>query len=134
MPIITGWAVLICGAFFVMLTFRVIGGRRSGKVSLGDGGDKVLERRIRGQGNAAEQMPIALIALLAAELIGGSTVTLALSAAIFCIGRIVHGVGFGWFDHSPKLRMGGMLMSLIGTIVILMNLAFALLSSSAGGA
>lgn len=38
---------------YLYLTFKVIGKRRSGKVPHGDGGDKVLARRIRVRQSAA---------------------------------------------------------------------------------
>ena len=82
---------------FFALTFRVIQARRSSGVSLGDGGDEILLRRIRGQANAAEQMPLTLLALLLAEMIGGSTLLLGLIALLFCAGRVAHGYRL-WLD------------------------------------
>ncbi|WP_147125634.1 MAPEG family protein [Shimia ponticola] len=125
MPIITAWAALFCGALFFALTVRVIMGRRSSKVSLGDGGDPMLERRIRGQGNAAEQMPITLIPLFAAELAGAPVWLVALSAFVFCVGRLMHGIAFGWMTFSP-MRLYGFALSLLGTLGALLSLAVAL--------
>lgn len=45
------------------LSWRVIEARRAGRVSLGDGGDRALLRRIRAQGNCAEYAPMGLILL-----------------------------------------------------------------------
>ena len=132
-PVITGWATLVCGLLFFALTFRVIAARRASGVSLGDGGDKLVMRRMRGQANAAEQMPLTLIALLIAELIGGSTVVLGLLAFVFCMGRLLHGIGFGWLEHSPPLRMAGMATSALGTIATLLYLAFVLITQGSGG-
>jgi uncharacterized membrane protein YecN with MAPEG domain len=61
-----------------------------------------------------------------AELVGGTTLVLGLIAALFCAGRVVHGIGFGWLKHSPKGRVGGMAASLMGTIVLLIYLAAVL--------
>lgn len=129
MPIITAWATLFCGLFFMALTWQVVRARRASGVSLGAGDDKLLMRRMRGQSNAAEQMPITLVALLMAELVGGSTLILGLFALIFCAGRAVHGYGFGWLAHSMPLRMGGMIASFTGTGTILLYLLVVLISS-----
>lgn len=128
MPIISAWAILFCGLLFLGLTWQVIGARRASGVSLGDGGDELLLRRMRGQGNAAEQMPMTLLALVAAELIGGSTFVLGLFAVIFCAGRGAHGFGFGWLERSVPLRMFGMLASISGSALILLYLLYALLT------
>lgn len=131
-PVITGWATLVCGLMFFALTFRVIAARRASGVALGDGGDKLVMRRMRGQANAAEQMPLTLIALLLAELIGGSTFLLGLLALVFCAGRVIHGIGFGWMDHSPPLRMAGMATSALSTLATLLYLAAMLLTQGSG--
>ena len=126
MPIITAIAAAICGILHYTLTVQVIRARRSEGVSLGDGGSTLLERRIRGQANASEQMPLALIALLCAELLAGPGVILGLSAAVFCLGRVLHGVAFGWMVHS-KLRIVGMALSLTGSAMILIYLVVSIL-------
>ncbi|MGB0799013.1 MAG: MAPEG family protein, partial [Planktomarina sp.] len=100
MLIVSGWTVLICAAFYMALTRQVIAARHSQGVSLGDGGDQLMLRRIRGQANAAEQMPITLIALICAELLGANGLILAVCAALFVIGRLMHGIAFGWMTHS----------------------------------
>jgi len=127
MPIITGWATLFCATLFIALTFRVIAARRASGVAMGDGGDETLLRRMRGQANAAEQMPITLIALLVTEISAGSGWLLGLFALIFCAGRLAHGIAFGWMMHNMPLRVSGMIASTSGTGLILIHLAFALL-------
>lgn len=118
MPVIFGWSALFCAALFFALTLQVIRGRRSASVSLGDGGDPMLTRRIRGQANAAEQMPMTLLPLLAAEMLGGSSILLAVFAAMFCVGRLGHGIAFGWMSYST-MRMYGFALSGLGTLGIL---------------
>ena len=119
MPLITAWATLVCGLLCVALTFRVIDARRASGVSLGDGGDEVLLRRMRGQGNANEQIPITLIALLVAEMVSGGGWLLAIFAALFCAGRLAHGIAFGWTLHNQPLRFFGTIASLLGSLAIL---------------
>lgn len=127
MPIITAWATLFCGALFLAMTWQVIGARRSQGVSIGDGGDKLVTRRMRGQANAAEQMPMTLLALAAAEMMGGNGWLLAGLAALFCAARLAHGICFCWMTHSFPLRFYGMASSLLATGLILVYLATLLL-------
>ena len=127
MPLISAWSILFCAALFMFLTAQVIRARRASGVGLGDGGDKTLHRRIRGQANAAEQMPITLLALMMAELIGGASVGLFLAAALFLGGRLAHGICFGVLDHSQPLRFWGMLASLIGSLAIMVIFSLRLL-------
>lgn len=50
----------------------VIATRRKSGVSMGDGGEPLLERRMRAQSNAAEYLPIFLILLAIAEMQGAA--------------------------------------------------------------
>lgn len=130
MPIITAWTVLVCGAFYLLQTVQVIRARRSAGVSLGTGGDALLERRMRGQANAAEQMPLTLLALLCAELLGATPWALAPLAALFVGARIAHGYAFGWMEHSGPLRMFGMAGTLTAAGGLLIVLLVSLLLRS----
>jgi len=130
MPIITAWAALICGIFYLLQTVQTIKARRASGVSIGDGDDKILIRRMRGQANAIEQMPLALIALFLAETLGGSAWILAPFAAIFTVSRIAHGYAFGWLEHNAPLRMYGMIGTLVGNLGILAYLAILVVAAS----
>ena len=44
--------------WFLVLTLRVLQNRQSTKVSLGDGGNTLLQRAIRGHANFAEYVPL----------------------------------------------------------------------------
>ena len=127
MPIITAWTVLICVTFYMFLTLQVIKARRIFGVSVGDGGDQMLLRRMRGQANAAEQMPLTLLALLMAEMMGGATVVLIILAATFTASRVAHGIAFGWLEHSFPLRFFGMLGSSMASLATLAYLALILI-------
>ena len=65
-PIYAGLIALL----FLVLSYRVTLGRRTHKVSVGDGGHKALVKRIRVQANCAEYAPIGIILLAMAELQG----------------------------------------------------------------
>lgn len=55
---------------FVALCARTIMARRRARVALGDGGDRILQRRLRAHGNFAEYVPIGLILMALAEFQG----------------------------------------------------------------
>ncbi|MBD3766186.1 MAG: MAPEG family protein [Rhodobacterales bacterium] len=63
-PVYAGLLTVI----FLILSVRVIDRRRSAGVSLGDGGDGPLQRRIRAHGNFADYAPMGLVLLTIAEL------------------------------------------------------------------
>jgi uncharacterized membrane protein YecN with MAPEG domain len=104
-------------ALFLVLSWRVISYRRAHQVSLGDGGDPMLERRMRAQGNFAEYAPIGLILLLGAELAGAPGLWLHLTGLLLLTGRLMHGVGFSFFRQNIPLRVGGMVLTLTSLIV-----------------
>ncbi|MEM6663907.1 MAG: MAPEG family protein [Pseudomonadota bacterium] len=97
----------------IFLTFRVIGFRRGNKVSLGTGGDELGERVIRAHGNSAETVPIFLILMGLAEGLGLSAVLLHTIALVFLFGRILHGLHFLAIRDGFRLRVFGMLMTLL---------------------
>lgn len=110
---VTSLAVLLNAMLFLVLTIRVITYRRGRGVVYGDSNDKVLMKRIRGQGNAAEQMPIALILIAVAELQGAGFTALMGLALVFTLGRLLHGVFFAVHGMPWQLRFYGMLLTLI---------------------
>ena len=111
----------------MFLTRQVITARAKTGVGIGDGGNDLVQRRMRGQANAAEQMPLTLLALMMAELLAGRSLILALLALVFIGGRLAHGIAFGWLDHSRPLRFWGMVASVIGSLGILIYLGITLL-------
>ena len=129
LPIATA-AALLNGAIFLLLTARVIAHRRSHGIVLGDGGDRDMEKKVRGQGNAAEQMPLALIAiaLVEAQASGAALTVLALVAALFTLGRATHAVYFTFPGSSFRFRMAGMLATMLAQITLLVLLLWVLLS------
>lgn len=101
---------------FLVLTARVITYRRAHKVSLGHGGDPVLERRMRAQGNFAEYVPLCLILLLGAELAGAQALWLHGTGLLLLTGRLMHGIGFSFLRESMILRVGGMVLTLVALL------------------
>jgi len=107
----------------IWLAARVSRLRRLLKVSLGDGGNEALLRRIRAHANYAENMPITIILIGLVELAGGDKRILWAAGIAFVISRIIH--AFGMDRPSPsRLRVIGMMSSTL----LLLGLALWALS------
>ena len=80
----------IFGFLHVIFTLRVGNYRFKSKISLGDGGDRELLKRVRAQGNFIENVPIALLLILLNDLDGAEDTTLMLMGSILIISRLTH--------------------------------------------
>lgn len=92
--------------------------RRELRISVGDGGNEALLRRMRAQANFLETTPFFLFLVLGLELSGANRIGLAIVAAIFIVARISHGVGMEGGNKS-RWRMYGMMGTTFPTIVLL---------------
>jgi uncharacterized protein len=81
-------AILQC-----VLTAMVIARRLKAKVSLLDGGDKLLTARMRAHGNFTETVPIALIMMAFLEMRGIPGAWLWVIGISLTFGRVLHAVG-----------------------------------------
>lgn len=120
MPITLFYAGCL-GLLLVLLSYRVIQARHAAGASFGDGGDKRLQRRIRGQANLTEFGPLGLVLLAGLELTGAPLLLLHALGGLFLAGRLLHGWGFGFTDHSVIGRVGGTALTL--TALVLMSVA-----------
>lgn len=102
----------------IWLMIRVGQVRGSEKVSIGDGGNDKVIRRMRAHANFVESAPFVLVLIAAIEMTGKGGEWLAFVAALYMLGRIAH--GFGMDDGA--LGKGRMIGALI-TMLTLLGLA-----------
>ncbi len=118
-PIYIGLGALM----FVLLSARVILGRREHKVGIGTGGNDQLTQRIRAQGNCAEYLPMILVMLVAIELSGAPAWVVHLYGAVGVISRAIHASGLSRTGGVSAGRSIGM----VGTFAVLIFGAVGLL-------
>jgi hypothetical protein len=100
--------------WFVVLSVRVIIGRVGpGDPSLGDGGNPVMFRRIRGHGNFAEYVPLALVLIGFLELSGSPQWQLHALGSVLFVGRILHGYALSFTNNNPSGRSAGIVATLL---------------------
>ena len=100
--IINIWLSIRCGQI-----------RTKGSISIGHGGNEMLERRMRAQLNFAENTPWVLALIAALELAGKGGQWLPYVAGIYMLGRVAHGLGM----DGTNLAKGRM----IGTITTMLT-------------
>lgn len=108
--------IALLGLLFIPFTMRVGLYRVKSNITIGTGEDPELVRRIRGQGNFIETVPIALFLLVSMELLGASNTWLHALGAALVLGRLAHYIGLT--ELGPiAFRVGGMIAT-IGTILV----------------
>ena len=92
------------------LVVRVGRVRTSEKVSIGDGGNDRLIRRMRAHSNYIENTAFVLILLALVELGLGSSIWLWAVGALYLVGRILHALGM---DGMMWGRMAGVAITML---------------------
>ncbi len=104
--------------WFFVLSLRVSLARVGpGKPSLGDGGDVQLQRKIRGQANFAEYVPIILVLMALLELHGLAKWAVHGLGATLLLGRLLHGYAFSFTPNSVFGRSAGIALTFLALLV-----------------
>jgi uncharacterized membrane protein YecN with MAPEG domain len=117
---ITGLYVALAAMLVVVLSIRVVLCRRALRISLGDGDEKELKKRIRAQANAIEYLPLALLLLFSLEWNQTQPVVLHACGIALIFARIVHAIGLSMTGGLSPGRMVG--TALTWTIMAVMAL------------
>jgi uncharacterized membrane protein YecN with MAPEG domain len=125
---ITLTTAALCAGLQVTLTALVIARRAQSGISLLDGGDTALTRRMRAHGNFTETAPMALLLIGLLELAAAPRTLLLGLAGLLIIGRLLHAVGVITRGDSWARRLG-----MVATLLALSALGVASLWFGAGG-
>jgi uncharacterized protein len=96
----------LCAGLQVALTALVIARRLQSGISLLDGGDTTLRRRMRAHGNLTETAPLALLMLALLELAAAPRALLVGLAGLLVLGRLLHATGLITRGDSWARRLG----------------------------
>ena len=128
---ITALYASLLALWFAFLSMRVIALRGNPMFAfliLGASPDNMLERAVRAHGNLAEYTPIMLILLYLLETLPATSVAgtaLHILGGAFLLGRLMHGICFGFMTSSMPLRIGGTALTifpLMGAAILLLTL------------
>lgn len=111
MPRITLLFAALHAVLVVVLAARVAMFRFSAKIALGDGGDKVMTRRMRAHGNLIEYAPLALLLLGLLELSGLDPRWLWGFGGTLLVGRLLHAYGLSRRSGTSPGRFLGTLLT-----------------------
>ncbi len=101
------------GLLMILLKGNVGRVRTSEKVGFGDGNNEALQRAIRVQGNAVEDVPVVLVGLLALGLMNAPVLLIHGLGATFLVARVLHAIGLGGSSGGSPGRMFGTLLTLL---------------------
>ena len=123
---ITALYALPLTALFLLLSWRVIGERRSNRLAYGDGDSPRIQAKIRAQANWVEYAPITLLLMILAELNTAPALGLHLTGALLLIGRLLHGIGMSFLPKQLGFRFWGMILTLCAVLTAMLTLALSL--------
>ena len=116
---------LLFASLHVLLMFAlvvpIVLQRNRNKIGIGDGGDKLLARRLRVQGNFVEYVPLALLLMALLEVSGLPSAWLWGFGGALLASRLLHAQGLGSSAGYSFGRFTGTLVTWI--VMLLMALA-----------
>jgi uncharacterized membrane protein YecN with MAPEG domain len=108
---ITALYAALLTPLFIYLSVRVIKLRRTEKVGVGDGDNKLVLRAMRVQANFAEYTPYALLLLAFAESLATAPWILHGLGIALVAGRMLHAYGVSQSPEPFKFRISGMALT-----------------------
>jgi uncharacterized membrane protein YecN with MAPEG domain len=96
----------------IWLSIRCGQVRTSAGISIGTGGNELMERRMRAQANFVENTPWVLALIAGIELAGKGGQWLAIVGGLYMLGRVAHGLGMDGTSLA-KGRMIGTLITML---------------------
>jgi len=115
----------LAALLLVVLSVRVIRLRYRHKAEIGDGGVPELQRAIRVHANFIEYVPIALLLILTADLVGHQKWVVHLLGVALLVGRLAHAYGF---TSGPGPNLGRRLGVSLTTMVLVAGSVLAIAS------
>src|SRR6476620_2266080 len=125
-PTIVPVYAAIFAIMLVALSLRVARTRGNVRVAIGDGGNKLLLRAIRVQGNFTEYVPMALLLFMFVELQGWPRWLVHGLCLVLLTARLLHAYGIAQEPEDIRFRATGM-----ATTALLFVVAAVLLLYSA---
>ncbi|MDF3031739.1 MAG: hypothetical protein K0R03_2297 [Moraxellaceae bacterium] len=116
MPVTLLYAGLL-SLVFLILSARVVLMRGEGGISLGDGGNPVMLRRIRAHANFAEYVPLLLLMIGFLEASGVSATVLHGLGATLLVARVLHGYALSFTASFKFGRMVGAALTFLLLLV-----------------
>jgi uncharacterized membrane protein YecN with MAPEG domain len=133
--IITSLYAAVLGLLFAGLTVNVIVNRVKLGVDIGDGGKGTMLQACRAHANFAEHVPMALLLILLAELIGSPPAMIHGLAAVLVFARLASAYGLlGSTTQSPGRKLGAGLTVLVDVVAsgLIVFRAVAMMSAMSG--
>ena len=119
-PTTTAVYAALLALIYLGLSGWVVGGRLSGNVLHGDGGDEGLQKRIRSQANFGEYVPVALILVALLEAGGAAHGLIQGLLLVLLVARLLHPFGMFAPENSPRqfACRGGGIIATFGVILV----------------
>ena len=121
-PDITGLYAVPLALMMTVLAVRVIMLRAKTGISILDGGNPALALRMRRHGNFVENVPMVLLLMTIAELLGAAALWLHLAGGLLVCGRILHAFGLSIEKPAALARIAGVVGTIIAMLVLASNI------------
>jgi uncharacterized protein len=122
-PEVTGLYAVPLTVIMIGLSTHVTMLRAKTGISILDGGNTGLAERIRRHGNFAETVPMVLLLMAVAELLGTAPTWLHAIGLLLVAGRILHPLGLKHDQPAAVLRIMGGAATTVATLIAAGNIA-----------